>query len=121
MPNTTTDLYTTVVNKSGAAAVFGFLTKHGKRLENNETFTVPGDLVGALGAERSQRRFKALERAMLDGAIEITKSPSVYLLSETGGVTRELGMASTKELGTTVPSYKGGGDFTEGDLNANDA
>ena len=30
-------------------------------------------------------------------------------------------LASTEELGTTIPSYDGGGDFTEGDLNANDA
>ena len=121
MPNTTADLYTTVKNVSGAERVFGFLSKHGKRLDNNATYTVPGDLVGALGAQRSQRQFKALERALLAGDLEIVKSPSVYLLSETGGVTRELGMASTKELGTTEPSYKGGGDYVEGDLNTNDA
>jgi hypothetical protein len=121
MPNTTTDLYTTVKNTSGAERVFGFLSKHGKRLANNATFTVPGDLVGALGAQRSQRQFQALERALTSGALEIVKSPSVYLLSETGGVTRELGMLGTKELATTLPSYKGGGDVIEGDLNANDA
>jgi hypothetical protein len=121
MTNTTTDLYTTVKNTSGAAMVFGFLSKHGRRLDNNATYTVPGDLVGALGAQRSQRQFQALERALLSGDLTIVKSPSVYLLSETGNVTRELGMASTKELGTTLPSSVGGGDFTEGDLNANDA
>jgi hypothetical protein len=121
MTANTTDLYTTVKNVSGATRVFGFLGKHGKRLANNATFSVPGDLVAALGAQQSTRQFKALERALLTNALEIVKSPSVYLLSETGNVTRELGMASTKELGTTAPSYDGGGDFTEGDLNANDA
>jgi hypothetical protein len=122
MPNTTTDLYTTVKNTSGAAMVFGFLSKHGRRLDNNATYTVPGDLVGALGAQRSQRQFQALERALLAGDLEIVKSPSVYLRSEGASpITRELGMADNKELGTTVPSYDGGGDFTEGDLNANDA
>ena len=121
MPNTTTDLYTTVKNTSGAEAVFGFLGTHGKRLANNATFTVPGDLVAKLGAGRSQRQFKALEKALTGGDLVIVKSPSVYLLSETGNVTRELAMASTKELGTSAPSYTGGGDFTEGDLNANDA
>lgn len=120
MTANTSDLYTTVKNTSGAAMVFGFLSKHGRRLDNNATYTVPGDLVGALGAQRSQRQFQALERALLAGDLEIVKSPSVYLLSETGGVTRELGMASTKELGTTVPSYDGGGDFIEGDLNADE-
>jgi len=121
MPNTTTDLYTTVKNVSGVTQTFGFLGKHGKRLDNNETYSVRGDLVGALGAERSTRRFTALERALVNGALTIVKSPSVYVLSETGNVTRELGMAETEELGTTIPSFAGGGDFTEGDLNANDA
>lgn len=120
MPNTTTDLYTTVKNVSGKTLAFGFLGAHGKTLANNETFTVPGDLVTKLGAQRSQRKFQALERALVGGMLEIVKSPSVYLLSESGGVTRELAMASTKELGTTEPSYQGGGDFVEGDLNADE-
>lgn len=121
MPNTTTDLYTTVKNVSGKSLSFGFLGAHGKTLANNATYTVPGDLVTKLGSKRSQRSFQALERALNNGLLEIVKSPSVYLLSETGGVTRELAMASTKELGTSAPSYKGGGDFTEGDLNADEA
>jgi len=111
MPNTTIDLYTTVQNTSGASRVFGFLTKHGKRLANNATYTVPGDLVHALGAARSQRQFKALERALNTGALKIVKSPSVYLLSETGGVTEELAMNSSRVLGTSTPSWQGGGNF----------
>jgi hypothetical protein len=121
MPNTTTDLYTTVKNVSGGALTFGFLGAHGVTLEDDATYTVPGDLVTKLGSLRSQRKFQALERALVNGLLEIVKSPSVYLLSESGGVTRELAMASTKELGTTEPSYTGGGDFIEGDLNADEA
>jgi hypothetical protein len=109
MPNTTTDLYTTVKNTSGADRVFGFLSKHGKRLANNATFTVPGDLVGALGAQRSQRNFQALERALLNGDLEIIKSPSVYILDEDGVGTAELAMAG-RVLGTTDPSYSQGAD-----------
>jgi hypothetical protein len=124
MPNTTTDLYTTVKNVSGKTLTFGFLGAHGKALDNNATFTVPGDLVTKLGSKRSQRQFQALERALTGGLLDIVKSPSVYLLSDTGNVTRELAMSSTKELGTTVPSFDGGVgaqlDYTEGDLNAND-
>lgn len=120
MPNTTTDLYTTVKNVSGVSRFFGFLGTHGVTLANNATYSVPGDLVTKLGSQRSRRQFQALERALTNGLLDIVKSPSVYLLSETGGVTRELAMASTKELGTTVPSFDGGGDFTEGDLNADD-
>lgn len=121
MTSTTSDLYTTVKNVSGGAMTFGFLGAHGVSLANNATYTVPGDLVTKLGAQRSQRKFQALERALLEGLLEIVKSPSVYLLSESGNVTRELAMASTKELGTTAPSYSGGGDFVEGDLNADEA
>jgi hypothetical protein len=121
MTANTTDLYTTVKNVSGAPRVFGFLGKHGKRLNAGATFTVPGDLVGALGAQQSTRQFKALERALLTNTLEIVKSPSVYLRDDADTVTRELGMATNKELGTTVPSYDGGGDFTEGDLNADEA
>ena len=114
MTNTTTDLYTTVQNTSGADRVFGFLSKHGKRLANNATFTVPGDLVGALGAQRSQRQFQAFERALNSGALTIIKSPSVYILDEDGVGTAELAMAG-RVLGTTVPSFDGGGSFVQND------
>jgi hypothetical protein len=121
MPNTTTDLYTTVKNVSGRELTFGFLGAHGVKLADGATYSVPGDLVTKLGAQRSQRKFKALENALKGNLLDIVKSPSVYLLSDTGNVTRELAMASTKELGTTAPSYDGGGDYIEGDLNTNDA
>lgn len=114
MTANTTDLYTTVKNVSGVTQTFGFLGKHGKRLANDETYSVRGDLVGALGAERSTRRFAALERALLNEALIIVKSPSVYLFNEQGTETRELAM-DNKVLGTTQPSTAGGGDFVDND------
>lgn len=72
-------LYTTVKNTSGATATFGFLGLHGKRLANNETFTVPGDLVAKLGNQRSKRQFSALEKALYHGDLVIVNSPAVYL------------------------------------------
>lgn len=114
MTDTTTDLYTTVKNTSGSTCVFGFLGTHGKRLENNATYTVPGDLVTKLGSKRSQRQFQALEKALLSGALEIIKSPSVYLLDEDGTGTAELVMDG-RVLGTTDPSYTGGGNFVDND------
>lgn len=72
-------LYTTVKNVSGAEAVFGFLGLHGKRLADNATFTVPGDLVAKLGNQRSQRQFKALEKALEQGDLVIVNSPAVYI------------------------------------------
>ncbi|NDD54197.1 hypothetical protein EBZ39_10040 [bacterium] len=102
-------LYTTVKNTSGAARVFGFLGAHGKRLENNETYTVPGDLVAALGANASykggrgsQRPFKALEKALEQGTLVITKSPAVYLTDEDDGSIDQVKL-SEDTLGTKTP------------------
>jgi len=110
MPTTTTDLYTTVKNVSGKTLTFGFLGAHGKTLENNATYTVPGDLVTKLGAQRSQRKFKALERALTENMLDIVKSPSVYLLSVTGSTTREVAMNATGVLGVNNPSWQGTGN-----------
>jgi hypothetical protein len=112
MSNTATiDLYTTVKNVSGKTLTFGFLGAHGKTLDNNETYTVPGDLVTKLGSKRSQRSFQALERALTENLLDIVKSPSVYLLSDSGSVTKELAINATGVLGTTTPSWNGGGSF----------
>lgn len=74
-------LYTTVKNISGTAKVFGFLGAHGKRLADDGTYTVPGDLVATLGngGKGGQRKFKALEKALEAGDLAIVSSPSVYL------------------------------------------
>lgn len=112
MPNTTTDLYTIVKNTSGGERFFGFLGVRGARLENNATFTVPGDLVTQLGSTRRRRKFSALENALNTNQLEIVKSPSVYLLSETGNVTKELALNSSGNLGTTTPSWDGGSAFS---------
>ena len=113
MPYTpvTTGLYTTVENTSGADKVFGFLGTHGKRLAANETFTVPGDLVSKLGGQRSQRKFKALEKALQDGDLKIVSSPAVYLYSTQSEVTRELALEGLV-LGTVDPQWDPAGTGT---------
>jgi hypothetical protein len=114
----TTGLYTTVQNKSGQTRVFGFLGTHGKRLNNNETYTVAGDLVAKLGAKRSTRQFKALERALSDGDLKIVSSPAVYLNDSTTDETRELTLAGGV-LGTVDPQWDPAGtgtsDFVDND------
>lgn len=95
-------LYTTVKNTSGSPAVFGFLGLHGKRLANNETFTVPGDLVAKLGGQRAQRQFKALERALHDGDLIIVNSPAVYLSDTADGSLHEV-KVTTDTVGQRAP------------------
>ena len=97
-------LYTTVKNTSGGARVFGFLGTHGKRLANNATYTVRGDLVASLGSKKSSRGFSALEKALIAGDMTITASPAVYLTDigeETAGDIRQLKLDGT--LGVRWP------------------
>jgi hypothetical protein len=95
-------LYTTVKNISGSTATFGFLGLHGKRLADAETFTVPGDLVAKLGNQRSQRQFKALEKALHEGNLLIVSSPAVYLTDTTDNSHDQLALSSNT-LGTVSP------------------
>lgn len=95
-------LYTTVKNISGAEATFGFLGLHGKRLANNATFTVPGDLVAKLGNQRSQRQFKALEKALDQGNLVIVSSPAVYLTDAADNSIDQVRLSSNT-LGVTSP------------------
>lgn len=91
-------LYTTVKNTSGGARVFGFLGTHGKRLANNATYTVRGDLVAALGGKKSSRGFSALEKALEDGDMTITASPAVYLSDDTSDAIRQIKLDTTLDV-----------------------
>jgi len=104
-----TGLYTTVQNTSGQTRVFGFLGAHGRRLAANDTYTVPGDLVAALGGgslntKKSTRQFKALERALADGDLTIVRSPAVYLSDTVTDETLELALTGG-ELGVVDPQW----------------
>jgi hypothetical protein len=119
----TTGLYTTVENTSGAAAVFGFLGTHGRRLAANATYTVPGDLVSALGggaltAKKSSRQFKALEKALKNGDLKIVSSPAAYLYDANAEETREVVLVDGV-LGTVDPQWDPAGtgtsDFVDND------
>lgn len=111
----TSGLYTTVKNTSGAARAFGFLGAHGKRLAANESFTHPGDLVAKLGNKLSQRQFKSLEGALKRGSLQIVKSPAVYLYDEVDDVTKQLALEN-EQLGTVDPAYdsEGSSEFQDG-------
>jgi hypothetical protein len=97
-------LYTTVKNVSGAEATFGFLGAHGKRLEDDGTYTVPGDLVAKLGngGKGQQRSFKALENALAQGNIIIVSSPAVYL-TDTQDHSHDQLKLTNNVLGTQSP------------------
>ena len=81
----TSCLYTTVKNTSGGIKNFGFLPPHGRILENNEEFTVFGDIRNALGGNRGgersvQRRdILAFDSAVANGNLTILETPSLVI------------------------------------------
>lgn len=110
----TSGLYTTVKNTSGGPRSFGFLGVHGKRLEANESFVQPGDLVAKLGADKYQRKFKSLEGALSRGALTIVSSPAIYLYDEVDDRTKQLDL-SHGDLGVVDPAWdpEGSSEFAE--------
>ncbi len=81
----TTCLYSTVKNISGGTMIFGFLPPHGRELENNETFTVFGDIRQNLGGNRGPERSvhrrdnTAFEAAIESGKLELLNTPAQIL------------------------------------------
>ena len=113
MPNTGTDLYTTVKNVSGVTKVFSFLGVHGRTLAAGATATFRGNLITRLAADNTNRRkFAALERALINGTLQIITTPAQYL-NAASGVTGPvvLALGPSGALGYAAPSWTGGGSF----------
>ena len=87
-------LYSTVKNISGVRKKFGFLPPHGRELDNNEEFTVFGDVRQAIigGVERvtARRQILAFEAAIEAGWLEIMQTPSPIFEDQTTGNPRML-------------------------------
>lgn len=78
----TSCLYSTVKNQSGRRMIFGFLPPHSVALDNNEEFTVFGDVRQAIiSGDRvtSRRNIMAFEAAVERGDLEIKQTPSPIL------------------------------------------
>lgn len=91
----TTCLYSTVKNISGGAKFFGFLPPHGKRLANNEEYTVFGDIrntVVNFDRNGEKRSIAALEAAVERGDLEIVSTPAPLLKDLTTGDTKMLSL-----------------------------
>lgn len=76
MPDTS-DLYTTVKNKAGVSRTFGYLGRHGRTLDANETLTIYGNLQDQPGWNK--RKQQSYERDLLAGRIELLNTPRVVL------------------------------------------
>jgi len=80
MARTTDCLNTVIKNTSGGTRVFGFIPPHGVKLGNNETYSVPGDIIAAMSAGDSilaRRRIAAFRKALENGDITIVSTPAV--------------------------------------------
>lgn len=114
MSGTATDcLYSTVKNVSGGTLDFSFLPPHGKRLDDNEEYTVFGNIQEAVIRNQrvtSKRYQDALEAALNgstndgDPTLALLKTPSPILYNEDEEESRMLQISGgSSELGTTVP------------------
>ncbi len=106
----TTCLYSTVKNVSGATKTFGFLPPHGRELENNEEFTVFGDIRQGLGGNRGGERSvhrrdnAAFEAAVEAGDLEIIQTPSPILQDAVSEAPKMLQLSSGT-LSTVDPCW----------------
>jgi hypothetical protein len=103
-------LYSTVKNTSGTSKIFGFLPPHGRRLADNEEFTVYGDIRQAIansqrgGRAESRRDIMAFEAAMQRGDIEVVHTPAPILQDEDTGDVAMLELEGGV-LHTTAPCW----------------
>ncbi len=98
---TDADLYTTVKNTSGVEKVFGFIGKHGKKLANNGTATVFGELAALIGTNR--RKQVSLSNALLNGLLEILSTPRPFVAD-----TNPLAQVANPTTQATVAATGGG-------------
>jgi len=81
------------------------------RLTAGEVVTVPGNLIDALGrgGQGSQRKFKALQRALDDNSsLEIVSTPGVHLYDPVHDRTRILALQG-QVLGVVDPCWYSSG------------
>jgi len=101
-------LYSTVQNKSGRAMTFGFLPPHGRKLEDDEEFTVFGDIKNAIiRHERTEgrRNIIAFEAALRRGDLEIISTPGVILEDDSNPGSSLMLRLRNGTLGTTSPCW----------------
>lgn len=107
MSQITTCLYSTVKNVSGGTLKFGFLPPHGRELEDDEEFTVMGDIVEAvIRGERvtSQRNLDALKRAIAEEKLYIVETPRPILYDDVTQVSKMLDIQNGS-LGVDDPCW----------------
>jgi hypothetical protein len=86
MPQTTTCLYSTVVNTNAAEKTYSFLPPHGRTLAINGTLTMAGHPVDAIRRQTrysSKAHLDAFEAALSSGDLEIRDTPNPVLYDET--------------------------------------
>ena len=82
----TTCLYSTVKNTSGVTKTFSFLPPHGRTLDEDDEFSVFGDIRQALGGNQgSEHSVKnrdrvSFEQAIARGDLQILQTPSPILI-----------------------------------------
>ena len=78
----------------------------------NEQLTVAGNIVDRLAVKRSNRQFKAMERAVAAGLLTIISTPGQFVYA-TGGTKTQVVGGRSGTLGMVDPIYYVPGQGTE--------
>lgn len=105
----TSCLFSTVKNTCGSKRKFGFLPPHGRELDDNEEFTVFGNVLEAVAnangdRSTSRRHMVAFEAAIERGDIEILSTPAPILQDQTTGDSKMLRL-NNGALGAIDPCW----------------
>jgi hypothetical protein len=119
-----TCLYSTVKNISGKAKIFGFLPPHGRRLLDDEEFTVFGDVRQAVasgqrgGRAESRRDILAFEAAINRGDLTILHTCAPILQNPNSGDPKMVVINDSNVLALADPCWLSSqsGDPTDGDV-----
>lgn len=101
-------LYSVIRNTSGKTRRFGFLPPHGVQLDDQQEYTVFGNVLEAVfRAERAtdRRNAQALAAALDRGDIEIMHTPAPILKDTVTGLNKMIKLSSGS-LSAVAPSWE---------------
>lgn len=101
-----TCLTSSVKNISGDEAWCSFLPPHGRKLAAGENVEIIGDIWAEISkGSRSNRKRKALQKALDDGVLELTSTPAPIIIDSVTGASKIVKLTSGT-LGVEDPCWE---------------
>lgn len=101
-----TCLTSSVKNISGEEIICSFLPPHGRTLAAGESVEIVGDIWAEISrGTRSNRKRKALQKALDDGILELTSTPAPIIIDSVTGASKIVKLTSGT-LGVEDPCWE---------------